>query len=396
MRKAIILLLCILLLSGCSADSVTPTTETVPESVAIDNSFTLVIPKNAHIAVTQAAQCIRTTFDYKMDLAKLQTGVTDPGRKAIVFQVDESMDADTHKVELKGNSIYITAQNPHVLLQITRQLRQLMLDNGAGAVVTKEMCAKLTGKTAMSNLPFRFLSQNILFKDIEGGNTVAQRAPRFSALMKEYCPDILAVQEHSNGWGGYICGEFSKIYTQINIQGLAFYFRTERYDVLEKGGFYMSPTPDIKSQFEGDSGPRSCIWAIARDRFTNTTILFINCHPDWNNDTQRALQVEVIFEVLGDKMKEYPTILCGDFNTTPDGPIYPRITEVFNDPYVEAEINISKIDYTCHSFGAAENFIDYSFYDDSFKATHYYIINDMYEGHVSDHYGTFTDFVLNQ
>ena len=396
MRKFIIILLCALLLCACSAGTTAPTSVSSPESITISNKFTLVTPKNPHVAIKQAAQCMMTALDYKMSLSKLKIESSDPGSNAIVFQVDETMEEGAHKLELKGNSIYLTAQNPHVLLLITRQLRQMMLDNGAEAVVTKEMCNALTGKADMSNLPFRFLSQNILFKDIEGGNTVAARAPRFSDLMKEYCPDILAVQEHSNGWGGYISGEFGKIYTYVNIQGLAFYFRTERYDVLEQGGFYMSPTPNVKSQFEGDSGPRSCIWAIAKDKFTDTTILFINCHPDWNNDTQRALQVEVIFEVLGEKMKEYPTILCGDFNTQPDGPIYPRITQEFNDPYQEAEINLSQINYTSHGFGKSSNFIDYSFYDDTFKATHYYIINDMYNGHVSDHYGTFTDFILNK
>lgn len=396
MRKIIAFLLSAILLSGCHPHTATPTETIAPESIIIDRDFTLVTPKSAHVAVTQAAQCMMIALDYKMSLNRLKITHTDPGSKAIVLQVDESLEEGAHKIELKGTSIYLTAQNPHVLLLITRQLRQLMLDNGAAPVVTKEMCAKLTGKADMTNLPFRFLSQNILFKDISGGNTVAERVPRFSSLMKEYCPDILAVQEHSNGWGGYIAGEYGKIYTQVNIQGLAFYFRTERYDVLEEGGFYMSPTPNIKSQFEGDSGPRSCIWAIAKDKFTDTTILFINCHPDWNNDTQRALQVEVIFEVMGEKMAEYPTIFCGDFNTRPDGPIYPRITQEFKDPYREAEVNLSEINYTSHGFGKSSAFIDYSFYDDTFKPTHYRIINDMYDGHVSDHYGTFTDFILNK
>lgn len=396
MRKFILFLICAMLLSGCAAGEAAPTEAPGPESITIDRSYSLVIPKNAHVAVTQAAQCMLTSLDYKMSLPKLKLVYSDPGSKAIVFGVDETMEPGQHKLELNGSSLYITAQDPHVLLLVTRQLRQLMLDKGAEPLVTGEMCAQLTGKADMTNLPFRFLSQNILFKDIEGGNMVADRVPRFSDLMKEYCPDILAVQEHGNGWGGYIAAEFGKIYNSVNLQGLAFYFRIDRYEVLDQGSFYLSPTPDVKSQFEGDSGPRSCIWVIATDKFTDTTILFINCHPDWNNDTQRALQVEVIFEVMGEKMQQYPTIFCGDFNTQPDGPIYPRITQQFNDPYVEAQVNLSEIDYTCHSFGTAMSFIDYSFYDDTFKPTHYRILNDMYNGYVSDHYGTFTDFILNK
>ena len=394
MRRFIAFLLCAVLLCGCGATATEPTQAANPDSITIDRNFTLVTPKNCNIAVTEAARCLLTTFDYKLKLPKLKITNDDPGSNAIVFQVDETMETGSYKVELKGTSIYLIAQNPYVLLLTARRLRQMLLDNKAGTVVTKEMCQQLTGKEDMTNLPFRFLSQNILFKNIEGGNTVPDRQPRFKALMYEYCPDILAVQEHSVDWSGFIKAEFGSTFTRIEQQGLAFYFRTDRYEVLKNGGFYLSPTPNIKSQFEGDSGPRSCIWVIAKDKFTDTTILFINCHPDWNNDTQRALQVEVIFEVMGEKMDQYPTIFCGDFNTQPDGPIYPRITQEFKDPYKEAEVNLSEIDYTSHGFGEHSNFIDYSFYSDMFKPTQYRIINDMYNGHVSDHYGTYTDFIL--
>lgn len=398
---ALMLALITLALTACSGGSGSGSTTAAPteapvDEVTLDKGYVIVVDKKAHVATAQAAECIQATLDFKMTMPKLKIENVDPGSKAIVFQVDESMEAGAHKVELKGTSVYLTAQTPHILLLVTRQLRQLMIDNNTSPVVTKEMCAQLTGKADMASLPFRFLSQNILFKDIEGGNTVIDREPRFKALMQEYCPDILAVQEHSGGWESFIPNEFGKIYTRFATQGLAFYFRKDRYEILESGGFYMSPTPYEKSQFEGDSGPRSCIWAIVKDKFTDVTTLYINCHPDWNNDTQRALQVDVIFEVMGEKMAEYPTILCGDFNTEPDGPVYPRIVKEFKDTYKEAENNLSEIDFTCHSFGEASKFIDYTFYNNTFKPTHYRIISDMYNGHVSDHYGIFTDFAYEK
>jgi endonuclease/exonuclease/phosphatase family metal-dependent hydrolase len=331
-----------------------------------------------------------------MGLPKLKIVHEDPGTKAIVFQVDNSMDEGAHALTLRGSSIYLTAQNSNVLLQMTRQLRQLILNNNAQPVVNSQMCAQLTGKMDMANLPFRVLSQNILFKDIEGGNTVLDRQPRFHALMQEYCPDVIAIQEYSEDWVHFMRKEFGTIYTEAPQSGLGLLFRTDRYEIQKSGHFYMSPTPNIKSQFEGDSGPRSCIWAIVTDTFTGTDLLFINCHPDWNNDTQRALQVEVIFEQMSDKMQAYPTIFCGDFNTQPTGPIYPRIVQEFKDPYQEADLNLSDIDYTCHSFGAAAKFIDYTFYNEPLHALTYRIIDDMYNGHVSDHYGTFTDFCLDK
>jgi len=397
MRKLIIIVLCILLLCGCSAGSTNVAeTAATPDSITITKQFTVVAPKGSDVAVVEAANCIRATANYKLKMQKVKVENTDPGSNAIVLCVDESMEAGAHKAELKGSSIYLTAQDPHILLFITRQLRQMMLDNDNSPVVTKEMCAELTGTTDIATLPFRVLSQNILFKNIEGGNTVLERQPRFKSLMHEYCPDVLAVQEHSGGWESFLLNEFGKIYTRHATQGLALYFRTARYRILDQGGFYLSPTPHVKSQFEGDSGPRSCIWAIVEDKFTGIDTLYINCHPDWNNDTQRALQVDVIFEVMGEKMKEYPTIFCGDFNTEPTGPVYPRIVQEFKDAYVETERNLSEINFTCHLFGESSKFIDYTFYNNTYKPVLYRIISEMYDGHVSDHYGTFTDFILEQ
>ena len=397
MRKLIALLLAILMLCGCSAGGATTETTKAPEgpdSITIDRFFTLVTPKKADVAVTQAAECMQSILDNKMKLPKLKIVNEDPGSNAIVFQIDNTMEEGAHKVELKGTSIYITAHNPYALLLATQQLRQLMLDNDTSPVVTKEMCQQLDGKVDMANLPFRFLSQNILFKDLGDGNDVVDRQPRFKALMQEYTPDILAVQEHSGGWAGYIKSEFDSIYEQISLQGLAFYFRKARYEVLESGGFYLSPTPNIKSQFEGDSGPRSCIWALATDKYTDTTFLLINCHPDWNNDTQRALQVEVIFQEMGEKMNQYPTIFCGDFNTVPDGPVYPRIVQDMKDTRIEAPTNLSEIDFTSHGFGASSNLIDYIFYNGCFQPTTYRILNELYGGYVSDHYAVMTDFKI--
>ena len=180
MRKLIAILLCILLLCGCSAGGADATETTAgPDSITITRHFTIVAPKGSDAAVTEAANCIQAASQYKLKVLKLKIVDTDPGSNAIVFQVDETMEAGAHKVELKGSSIYVTAQDPHILLLITRQLRQMMLDNGNSPVVTKEMCAQLTGTKDISTLPFRVLSQNILFKDIEGGNTVMDRQPRF-------------------------------------------------------------------------------------------------------------------------------------------------------------------------------------------------------------------------
>lgn len=390
MRKFLVFTLTILFLLGCGACANGPTP---PDSISIDGSYTLVSPESGGATALQAAQCIQATLEHKMKLPALKVTREDPGSKAIVFSVDSTMDTGSFQVTLRGTSVYLTAQDTNILLLVTRQLQQRMLENG-NPVVTQQMCEQLTGKYELSTIPFRFVSQNILSKDVAGGNTVEDRQPRFKALMQEYCPDIVGIQEYSTDWETYINSEFGEVYTEISPATQALLLRKSRYEVQDSGFFYLSPTPDVRSQFEGDSGPRTCIWAIATDKLTKTTFLILNCHPDWNNDSQRALQVEVIFSQMGEKMHQYPTLFCGDFNTLPTGPVYSQITQNVKDASTNTENNLSDVDYTYHNFGKSSDLIDYIFYTEPFKPIAYRIISDMYKGQVSDHYGIMADFML--
>ena len=390
MRKFMILAFTVLFLFSIGGCAETPS---APDSISIDGSYTLVSPKEAGITALQAAQCIQATLEHKMNLPAMNITQTDPGSKSLVFGVDSSMDLGAFQAELKGTSLYLSAQNADVLLLVARQLRQMLLDNG-NAVVTQQMCQSLTGQYDIAKLPLRFVTQNILSKDIAGGNTVEDRKPRFNALIREYCPDIVGIQEYSDEWELYTKQTFGDIYTEISPAGQCLLLRKDRFSVQDSGFFFLSPTPDVRSSFEGDSGPRTCIWAIATDTLSNTTYLILNCHPDWINDTQRALQVEVIFSQMGEKMQQYPTLFCGDFNTKPDGPVYARIIQDVNDSSTNADNDLSEVDHTFHNFGESNDFIDYIFYTAPLKPTNYRIISDMYKGQVSDHYGVMTDFIM--
>lgn len=382
----------IVLLTACSKGTASP-----PESITVDGNFVFVVDKDADDTVQQAAVCLQATLAQKFPLFELPIGHTAPEKNAIVLQVDSSMNPGECTLELKSSGIYLTAQESHVLLHAAKQLRQALLDSGS-PTVTQEMCATLTQTMTLEDLPFTFLSQNLLSKDADGGNLLTDRTPRFEKLMKEYQPDILGTQECSLYWKQFIESSFGESYISTQTvanwdkRGNPIYFRADRYELLDGGIIWLSPTPYIHSQFEGDSGPRQCTWAFVKDRITNQNLLVANCHPDWNNDTQRALQVKVIFQELGEKMQGTPVILCGDFNSEPDGPIYTIVTDNgLLDTRKTAATDHSEIDHTFHGFGASTTFLDYIFHSDALETNRYRIMSDIYGGYVSDHYGVLAD-----
>lgn len=388
LKKIIPFVLIFCFLAGCGATGTNNAEANQTKEITITNDFIIAISKDDDTS-KQAALSLQTTFDEKLRLNVLKIDYTSPSKNAIVLLVDSSMDAGSYNFTIEDTVLRVTASDSQVLLYAVKLLRQSLLDHNS-TTITAEQCASLSGRTEL--LSFTFVSQNILFKNIEGGNTVNERAPRFQKLVYEYQPDIIGIQESSADWRYHYKSLFGKTYFAINQEGVTFLLRTNRYELVEEGFIYLSPTPDMKSQFEGDSGPRSCCWAIVKDKSTNKELFLCNPHLDWNNDTQRALQLEVMIEQLSSYFRQYPTIACGDYNSTPDGPIYARMTELLMDTRVSAPKNISTIDFTCHGFGKSTSTIDYIFHNEELVPELYYILNDDYGGYVSDHYGVLTNF----
>ena len=91
-------------------------------------------------------------------------------------------------------------------------------------------------------------------------------------------------------------------------------------------------------------------------------------------------------------MQGTPVILCGDFNSEPDGPIYTIVTDNgLLDTRKTAATDHSEIDHTFHGFGASTTFLDYIFHSDALETNRYRIMSDIYGGYVSDHYGVLAD-----
>lgn len=391
---AMILALAAIVLTACSGgsgDTVATTTEALANDLMLTKSHVVVCNNNADDTTKQAAKLLQTTMDWKMKFNPKLVDA-DPGKNAVVVAVDESMAKEAFEFKIKGSSLYVTAGESHVLLYAIKQLRLALLESEDPRLVTVDMCKKLSGSVDLSNLPFTFISQNILFKNIEGGNTVNERAPRFRDMILEYQPDILGIQENSGGWITHYKNYFGKTYFQINQQNVTYLFRTDRYELVDKGFLWLSPTPYTSSQFPGDSGPRTCCWAIVKDLITEKEMFLCNCHLDWNNDTQRALQLEVMIKELTPYFEKYPTFACGDYNSEPDGPIYARAAELFTHARDSAKRDLSTVDFTCHTFGESRSFIDYIFHTEDFATNYYYILSDHYGGYVSDHYGVLAEF----
>ena len=166
-------------------------------------------------------------------------------------------------------------------------------------------------------------------------------------LIRFHEPDLIGVQEALRGqlddlserlpgyaWlgvgrdDGADAGEFSAIF-----------YRTDRFEVLEEGTFWLSETPDVPGSTSWDAAiTRVATYARFRDRATGETFHLFNTHFDHVGVQARLESARLLtrrIRALGDTE---PVIVTGDFNVTPDAAPYAVLTETLRDAYHTSEL----------------------------------------------------------
>ncbi len=271
---------------------------------------------------------------------------------------------------------------------------------GPVETTTAEVTEEMT--TVPVSASIRILSQNLRCSDDPNGNAVKEREPRFKQLLEEYKPDLVGTQETTAEWGKYI----SKTLKEYGSVGCSregknstggewntVMYRLDRFELLDSDTFWLSSTPEKVSMVKSSKCKRICTWALLKDKETGLTLLFCNTHLDHGTDEVRQQQAGYLIEALKEYVGNYPMFLTGDFNALNTSLPYQKISEVFVDSHLTAKENVSAIDYTYHAYETAAREIDFVFYDPAYAvADKYHILNDQYNGFVSDHYGVLVDF----
>lgn len=180
-------------------------------------------------------------------------------------------------------------------------------------------------------------------------------------------------------------------------------FRTERYELLSAGNYWLSETPLIAgSKSWGTARARNANWVRLRDRKTKKDFRVINLHLDHISEKARVEQTQMVVNECVQYQIEFPQILTGDFNASIE-------TEVFSSIKLNGwtdSFNSSNKDglpiFTFHAFegkkyskGAPFRKIDYIFSKGNIKPLSSKIIRDHYQDrYPSDHFFISADFEL--
>ena len=99
-------------------------------------------------------------------------------------------------------------------------------------------------------------------------------------------------------------------------------YRQDRFELVESDTFWLSDTPATPSTSWGNNYRRICTWARLVDRQTNKAFLVYNTHLDHESAVAREKGIRLILETIASRPGRAPFLLCGDFNSGEDSPVF--------------------------------------------------------------------------
>lgn len=174
----------------------------------------------------------------------------------------------------------------------------------------------------------------------------------------------------------------------------AIFYKKDRFEVLEKGNFWFSETPDVPGKgWDATCCNRICSWGKFKDLESGKVFYFFNSHYDHQGVVARResskLLLKKIKEIAGEKAIVFAT---GDFNAVPtDEPITILASDgLLKDSYEVTQEPPYGTVGTFSSFhldAPMKNRIDYVWVTDGIEVEKYGVLNEQQYGHFpSDHF----------
>ena len=229
--------------------------------------------------------------------------------------------------------------------------------------------------------------------------SIIERAPRLKKITAPYDADVLGFQEYTPLWEDsikkYFLNEY-EIYNQYRSEG-PFYegtpilWKKDKFDMLNKGCFWLSDTPSVMSGGYDTYGcNRVCLYVTLKEKQSGKTFTYMNTHFGFGDENQ--VKSAKLIKKYASKVSNYPTIITGDFNMEQSSSGY---LEFVKDMFDANTLTVNDRRDTFHGYllpDAKPMHIDYCFIDNKTKALNFKIIDELDDGKFpSDHYGLYIE-----
>ena len=180
-------------------------------------------------------------------------------------------------------------------------------------------------------------------------------------------------------------------------EGCPIFYRTDKYEKIDSGSFWLSETPDVMSKDWGAAHYRICTYIILEEKATGEEFVVFNTHLDHVSDEARINGIKVVLDKIAE-FNNIPAFLMGDLNAEPDSDTIISTHESFDDAHniaIEADEGA-----TYHAWGEKmyRERIDYIMISKgSATVSEYRVLDNLHgDAYSSDHTSIYIKATLNR
>lgn len=229
------------------------------------------------------------------------------------------------------------------------------------------------------------------------------RAPLIIEDINSVKPDIIGFQEATFIHYNYLkkampdyASEMAYRDDFILSEGCPIFYRTDKFELVDSGSFWLSETPEVMSKDWGSEHYRICVYVILKEISTGKEFAVFNTHLDHVSDEARINGIKVVLDKIAE-FGDVSAILMGDLNAKENSETIQSAYENFDDTMKIAAITDDSATY--HNWGNQENAkrIDYILTSkgDAF-VSEYHVLDNCHDGvYSSDHASIFVKLKFN-
>lgn len=236
------------------------------------------------------------------------------------------------------------------------------------------------------------MSYNILCYG-KDGHERERREPMVLEIIRKNNPDTFGVQEATPEWMDFLKKNLTE-YSYVGVgrddgdnegEYSAVFYKTDSFNVLDKGNFWLSETPEKPGKGWDAVCVRICSWVLLENKENSKKFIHLNTHLDHIGVEARKEGMKLIFEKA--ESFSVPTIVTGDFNFEQGSEFYEGLVSgKLRDSKFVAEETDNGITY--NGFGENDGgIIDFVMVSPEISVKKYTVVNEMINGeYPSDHF----------
>lgn len=175
---------------------------------------------------------------------------------------------------------------------------------------------------------------------------------------------------------------------------MAVFYLTTEVELLDKGTFWLSQTPDIPSKGWDAAYNRTCTWGLFEHKASGKRFYHLNTHLDHQGATAREESIKLIASKIKQfNTESYPVFLTADFNSDTTDNIFAPLFRTMRDARRTASDTDSEATYNGYKTTSAYK-LDHIFYSGCTASLFKTLTGNYGAPYISDHYPVKARFIL--